>query len=321
MSKVVVISGHPNLEESHTNTEILNHLESQLSDVDVRRLDQLYPDFQIDVEAEQRALIEAQIIVLQFPFYWYSTPALLKKWIDDVFTYDFAYGANGTKLKGKDFFLSFTVGGPQESYDPLSYNHFTIAQFIRPLQQTAYLAGLKYREPIYTHRMIYIPGIYNTLEDVQGRAHEHALRLINNINELLDSEEEKIRRFVQDWFEEFDRMPADSDFFVQHLAPDVRWKMPEGVFNGHQGFCSWYEIAHATFKPGCDHQLEQMEIVKADETYEVQLRIRLLAETHIDSQFAGQEINMLVNETWQVGLDERGKISIHDYSVEPVASE
>ncbi|GAL18790.1 NAD(P)H oxidoreductase YRKL [Vibrio maritimus] len=132
MSQVLVISGHPELDSSYTNKVILNQLSDNISDIEVRRLDTLYPDYKIDVEAEQQAMIKADVIVLQFPFYWYSMPALLKKWMDDVFSFNFAYGPEGDKLKGKDFILSFTVGGPEESYDPLGYNHFTIERcFVR----------------------------------------------------------------------------------------------------------------------------------------------------------------------------------------------
>lgn len=101
MSKIVVISGHPDLEQSHTNRIILDSLQTSLNDVEVRYLDRLYPDFKIDIEAEQKALLPAETIVLQFPFYWYSVPAILKKWIDDVFSYNFAYGSKGDKLQGK----------------------------------------------------------------------------------------------------------------------------------------------------------------------------------------------------------------------------
>ncbi|MTI11805.1 NAD(P)H-dependent oxidoreductase, partial [Sansalvadorimonas verongulae] len=170
MSKVVVISGHPDLERSYTNTIILDELQKKADDIEVHKLDELYPDYQINVEAEQKALLEADAIVLQFPYYWYSVPALMKKWIDDVFSFNFAYGPEGDKLKGKHFILSLTVGGPEESYDPLGYNHFTIEETLRPLQQTAYLAGMVFQKPVYSHGMVYIPGVYNKLEDVQEKA-------------------------------------------------------------------------------------------------------------------------------------------------------
>ena len=189
MSNILVISGHPDLDQSNTNTVILEQLTRSLDHVSLRRLDTLYPDYRIDIAAEQQALLDANIIVLQFPFYWYSVPALLKKWIDDVFAYDFAYGSRGDKLKGKDFMLSFTIGGPKESYQPLGYNHFSIEQLLRPLEQTAYLAGMTYHPPTYTHSMVFIPGVYNTLEGVQTLAQDHAQQLIQRISEISDSTE------------------------------------------------------------------------------------------------------------------------------------
>ena len=220
MSKTLVISGHPNLAESYTNTVIIDSLQAELDDVSVRRLDTLYPDYNIDVEAEQAALIEADVIVLQFPFYWYSVPALMKKWIDDVMSFNFAYGPEGDKLKGKDFFLSFTIGGPAESYDPLGYNHFTVEQLVFPLQQTAYLAGVNYHKPVYSHRMVYIPNIYNELEDVQARARVHAAQLVSEIEKVTLSDESRLRKFVANWFAQFDLLPEQDDFFVQSLAED-----------------------------------------------------------------------------------------------------
>lgn len=184
MNRTVVISGHPDLENSNTNTIILDCLKSRLPNTEIRRLDLLYPDFNVDVQAEQEALLKADIIVLQFPFYWYSVPALLKKWIDEVFAYGFAYGSEGTKLKGKKLILSFTIGGPKDSYNPLGYNHFPVEQLLQPLQQTAFLSGLDYIEPVYTYGMVYIPGVYNTLEEVQEKAKSHSESLIKRISEI-----------------------------------------------------------------------------------------------------------------------------------------
>lgn len=184
MSKVLVISGHPDLSHSYTNRVILGELEEAVDTVRVRRLDQRYPDARIDVAAEQQALLDADILVLQFPFYWYSVPALLKKWIDEVMTFNFAYGPEGDKLKDKPLLLSLTVGGPQESYRTLGYNHFAIPELLKPLEQLAYLTGMVFEPPIWSHGMVYIPGIYNTQELVEARARDHAGRLIATIRAL-----------------------------------------------------------------------------------------------------------------------------------------
>jgi putative NADPH-quinone reductase len=67
-------------------------------------------------------------------------PAILKHWFDVVFTYGFAYGHGGNKLKGKNFMASFTIGGPQENYTTLGKNHFRVYEYCKNLEQTAYFA-------------------------------------------------------------------------------------------------------------------------------------------------------------------------------------
>ena len=118
MSKILVISGHPHLDRSNMNAAILESLEDKFNGdiLEVRRLDELYPDFNIDAKAEQEALVDADIIVLQFPIYWYNVPSLLKKWIEDVLEYGFAYGSSGTALHGKKLLLSFTAGSGVDVY-------------------------------------------------------------------------------------------------------------------------------------------------------------------------------------------------------------
>ena len=75
-------------------------------DVTVRDMYSLYPDFQINVAEGQQLAAEADRIVLQFPMYWYSSPALLKQWEDAVLTYAWAYGSTGTALHGKDLLVA-----------------------------------------------------------------------------------------------------------------------------------------------------------------------------------------------------------------------
>jgi len=311
MSNVVVISGHPNLDESWTNKVILQQLEHHIDSIDIRRLDALYPDYHIDIAAEQHALLDADIIVLQYPYYWYSVPALLKKWIDDVFAFNFAYGPQGDKLKNKHFILSFTVGGPEESYTPLGYNHFSIEELARPLQQTCYLAGMVFHKPIYTHRMVYIPGVYNTQSDVEERALDHASRLIHQISQLANDIEAKFERFVAQWFSTFDQLPVDNGYFVEHISNDLELSDPNGTFRGVAGFHDWYQTLLTLFRPGVAHLVEQVTLTPITETeFDAQIRVRAQGEMK-----NGQSINQLVNERWKVSVDEAGKFTIQTYQV------
>ena len=119
-----------------------------------------YPDYHIDVEREQKRLLKHDVIVFLHPFYWYSTPALLKEWQDLVLEYGFAYGAKGTRLAGKIFFSALTAGGPEKAYKRRGYNHFTLRELLAPLEQTANLCGMVYLPPfaLYASRRAYEEG-------------------------------------------------------------------------------------------------------------------------------------------------------------------
>ena len=48
-------------------------------------------DLPVEIHAEQQKLLDADLIVLQFPLWWYNLPAILKGWIDRVFTSGFGF--------------------------------------------------------------------------------------------------------------------------------------------------------------------------------------------------------------------------------------
>jgi glutathione-regulated potassium-efflux system ancillary protein KefG len=141
--KILVIVAHPNLEQSKVNKTWMNRLQQE-ENVTVHNLYAHYPTFAIDVEKEQQLLLEHDRIVLQFPFYWYSSPALLKQWQDVVLTYGFAYGSKGNKLHGKEFILAISSGGPAEAYRAGGNNHYSMSELIRPFQATANLCGMHF---------------------------------------------------------------------------------------------------------------------------------------------------------------------------------
>lgn len=107
-----------------------------------------YPRFDINIEREQQRLIDHDIIIFQFPLYWYSTPAILKEWQDLVLEYGFAYGTDGTVLKNKLFLCAISSGGKEDAYQSQGYNHFTIRELLAPLEQTATLTGMRYLPPL-----------------------------------------------------------------------------------------------------------------------------------------------------------------------------
>lgn len=112
--------------------------------IDICDLYELYPDSKIDVEIEQTRLLKYDHIVFQFPFYWYSSPSLLKQYIDEVFLYGYAYGPGGDKLKDKQFTLAVTVGSPKTAYAHNGSNHFTLDELLKPYEATFNYVEAKY---------------------------------------------------------------------------------------------------------------------------------------------------------------------------------
>lgn len=168
MQNVLIISGHSNLERSNANRKILNLLSTKLTDAKVRYLSELYPDFKIDVKAEQEHLQNADTIILQFPIYWYSVPALLKKWIEDVLTADFAYGANA-KLQGKKIILSCTCGASKADFSVEGKQKNTIENYLFALRQTFVHCGLNVTDLICGYSMdpskVSEPAYQNDIEE------------------------------------------------------------------------------------------------------------------------------------------------------------
>lgn len=150
---ILVIVAHPDLERSHTTRHLLTRLraDSVFERVELRDLYRLYPDYHVHVEAEQRALSAARLIVLLHPLQWFSMPALLKLWLDDVFRLGWAYGPGGTALQGKDFWLVTSTGGSAQSYSAAGHNRHPIQDFLLPYRQSALTCGLHYRAPQILH--------------------------------------------------------------------------------------------------------------------------------------------------------------------------
>ena len=153
---VLVIVAHPELEQSRANRRLLNaarelHSKSAPGRLAVRDLYALYPDYLIDIAAEQAALKAAKLVVWQQPIRWYSMPPLLKLWVDDVLTFGWAYGPDGDALRGKDLWLVASTGGPEDSYRPDSYNRYFFDAFLPPYEQTAALCGMRFLPPLVLH--------------------------------------------------------------------------------------------------------------------------------------------------------------------------
>lgn len=151
--KILVLTAHPDLGKSRING-IWHSALSEADNVTTRDLTAIGgPAMRFDADAERSLLLAHDRIVLQFPFYWYSAPPILKAWMDQILSYGFAYGPGGDKLKGREFLILVSTGGPADSYHAGGYNNFSMDELLKPFQQTAILTGMTYLRPFVFHGM------------------------------------------------------------------------------------------------------------------------------------------------------------------------
>jgi NAD(P)H dehydrogenase (quinone) len=116
-----------------------------------------------DIRAEQAKLLAADTLVLQFPLWWYSTPAILKGWIDRVLAKGFAYGLRDPERPGRTFRYGdgplsgrraqviTTIGSPAPAMGPRGING-QLDQVLFPLLHgTLFYVGMDVLPPLAIH--------------------------------------------------------------------------------------------------------------------------------------------------------------------------
>ena len=148
--RVLILFAHPSPHRSEVNQPLFEACQS-FEHVTAVDLYQEYPTYNINIEREQQRLRDHDVIVFHHPFYWYSSPALLKEWQDLVLEHGFAYGHGGKALHGKWLLTVITTGGGVDAYRREGYNYFTIPELLQPFEQTAWLCGMVYLPPFVVH--------------------------------------------------------------------------------------------------------------------------------------------------------------------------
>ena len=165
--KPLVLFAHPSLQKSQIHRSLFGSFK-QLDTCTIQDLYELYPNFFIDIEAEQQLIKEHDVIVMQFPVFWFSMPALLKQWIDLVLESGFAYGKDGTHLKGKKFMCVVSTGGTQEAYNQKVDRDYNLKELFAPIEQVARYCDMDYLPP-------YV--VYDAHNQTQGDMLKHESNL------------------------------------------------------------------------------------------------------------------------------------------------
>ncbi|XEC95957.1 NAD(P)H-dependent oxidoreductase [Paenibacillus tarimensis] len=143
--KTLVIVTHPSIETSVINKRWVEELKKYPEKYTVHELCKVYPDGNIDVEKEQKLVESHGNLVLQFPIFWFNCPPLLKKWLDDVFTYGWAYGSNGDQLKNRKAALAVSAGIKKEDYSEEGRYRYTLEHLLSPFETTFLYCNADYR--------------------------------------------------------------------------------------------------------------------------------------------------------------------------------
>ncbi|ARX88408.1 NAD(P)H dehydrogenase [Streptomyces alboflavus] len=131
-----------------------------------------------DVAAEQEKVRWADAVVLQFPMWWFSPPAILKGWIDRVFTAGFGYGPkvpppySEGPLAGRRALVSVTAGARETSFSDRGI-HGRLADVLYPVQHGLFwFTGMAPVEPFAVYGANDLPA-----ERFEAAQQEYARRL------------------------------------------------------------------------------------------------------------------------------------------------
>ncbi|KRF13655.1 NAD(P)H-dependent oxidoreductase [Paenibacillus sp. Soil787] len=172
--RILVIAAHPNIEQSRVNKRWLAELHGYPDQITVQELYKAYPDYVINAENEQDLIARHDRIVFQFPIQWYSMPALLKQWLDSVFTTSWLFGAGGKAVAGKELILAMSIGGDESSYQSGGMIGYTISELIRPFQAFANQIGMTF----LPHYKFY--GAVKAMDDQIENSASHYLKHISS---------------------------------------------------------------------------------------------------------------------------------------------
>lgn len=148
--RVLILLAHPSLYRSKINKALRDAVKG-IAGITMHELYESYPDFYIDVRHEQALLLKHDLLVFQYPFYWYSVPPMLKLWQDVVLEQGFAYEEGGDALTGKELMLAVSTGGKAEAFSRGGNNYFTMDELLYPMRATARRCSMIYRPPLVIH--------------------------------------------------------------------------------------------------------------------------------------------------------------------------
>ena len=143
--KVLILLAHQNMEKSVANKALIKGVKDMPGVTIINLYEEKSHPF--DNDKFKELLTGNDAVIFQFPFYWASAPAILKKWTDEVFT----GFAKKDFIAGKPLMVVTTTGSEYDAYRTGGRNMFTIDELIRPYQMIANHSGMKWVSPVVVY--------------------------------------------------------------------------------------------------------------------------------------------------------------------------
>ena len=144
---------HPDVAQSASQQFLLAAINGE-EQIQIRHLEAILAereDYHFDKTIERACLQEADRIILQFPFYWYQCPSVMKQWMDEVLTLNLLQ-----KGKKKELGIVVTVGAKKDRYAAGGSVGFGIEELLRPYQALANQLGWNYQTPFVIYQFQYL---------------------------------------------------------------------------------------------------------------------------------------------------------------------
>ena len=183
MENVLIVCGHSDLNnDSVANKQIIEDLKELLPDAEISILDELYPDYKIDTEKEQKKLEKSDIIILQFPLFWYGMPSIMNKWMEDTFKHGWSHGSTGDKLQNKKLIASFTAGAPEEAYQKEGLMGYEIEEYLPSIKSMCMLCGMEFVDYVFTGGVSFeLRNDESEVDKIKEKAKKHAMKVVSTI--------------------------------------------------------------------------------------------------------------------------------------------
>jgi glutathione-regulated potassium-efflux system ancillary protein KefF len=147
--KTLLIISHPYPEQSQV-IHALQQTAEALPNVTVRNLETIYGDntTAFDIAAEQQAHQGVGRVVYLFPIHWFNLTPMLKAYLNQVWSYGWAFGPQGEALRGKQMQVVVSAGATAHTYSETGLIQSTVQEVLTPMKACALYVGMSYAEPL-----------------------------------------------------------------------------------------------------------------------------------------------------------------------------